>query len=481
MNDQKDIDSINKHLYSLEFPVDPIYKIMFYFNIIHNVIDYQFPANYLNYENPYFQTYLEMKKFLSVANSLSPEFLHINNAIIYYNNKKFYHDEKLKNIHKYEFKVINPNEASSPKFNQNYKNNFNISNINCHQKDFEVEINENIQFPHSEDSYSANPEDYYYEEGLEDNYQVEKESSISSIKRSNSKYQNYREKYNEQIIEDQNKSKSHIINPPNSEEEEEEMNELSENSKVIEKVNIINKLVISKECIDIIYNEPMKKSIKNMKAVLTNDDEVRLKSVSMPKNVFFYFIIGLVIILISCSSVLINAATTLMGDQRFKDLNRDNSKSSIQKVDCLLESQENQSNETVIVPCKSCYNRLMNGNKMAIVSGSFAIFFIVFIFFMYVFISCEQKKKLNKKKKKNKKKKEKKKKSYKGLNMIHIIVLTLLIIVALIITLVAEILIGIGLTVKQYHFTHSSSVLQIIMNSVDFICYILIILFYFKQ
>lgn len=65
------------------------------------------------------------------------------------------------------------------------------------------------------------------------------------------------------------------------------MNELSENSKVIEKVNIINKLVISKECIDIIYNEPMKKSIKNMKAVLTNDDEVRLKSFSMPKNVFF--------------------------------------------------------------------------------------------------------------------------------------------------------------------------------------------------
>lgn len=144
------------------------------------------------------------------------------------------------------------------------------------------------------------------------------------------------------------------------------MNELSENSKVIEKVNIINKLVISKECIDIIYNDPMKKSIKNMKAVLTNDDEVRLKSVSMPKNVFFYFIIGLVIILISCSSVLIHAATTLMGDQRFKDLNRDNSKSSNQKVDCLLESQENQSYETVIVPCKSCYNRLMNGNKMAI-------------------------------------------------------------------------------------------------------------------
>lgn len=95
MNDQKDIDSINKHLYSLEFPVDPIKKIMFYFNTIHNVIDYQFPANYLNYENPYFQTYLEMKKFLSVANSLSPEFLHINNAIIYYNNKKFYHDEKI--------------------------------------------------------------------------------------------------------------------------------------------------------------------------------------------------------------------------------------------------------------------------------------------------------------------------------------------------------------------------------------------------
>ena len=147
------------------------------------------------------------------------------------------------------------------------------------------------------------------------------------------------------------------------------------------------------------------------------------------------------------------------------------------KVDCLLESQENQSYETVIVPCKSCYNRLMNGNKMAIVSGSFAIFFIVFIFFMYVFISCEQKKKLNKKRKKNKKKKEKKKKIYKGLNMIHIIALTLLIIVALIITLVAEILIGIGLTVKQYHFTHCSSVLQIIMNSVDFICYILIILF----
>ena len=86
MNDQNEIDLINKRLYGLEVPNEPIPKIMFYFTVLHDIIDYPFPYNFINFNNPYFKTNEEVKQFLSLAKSLNPEFLHLNNAIIYHNN-----------------------------------------------------------------------------------------------------------------------------------------------------------------------------------------------------------------------------------------------------------------------------------------------------------------------------------------------------------------------------------------------------------
>ena len=109
-----------------------------------------------------------MKKFLAVAAALNSEFLQTNIVVIFYNNKEFFKPNQ--NDCHFEFKVINPKDASDPIFNQNYQNTYNIKNINCDEKQFEVKINENIKYPHSADSDSES-EDYYYEEGLEDNYQ----------------------------------------------------------------------------------------------------------------------------------------------------------------------------------------------------------------------------------------------------------------------------------------------------------------------
>lgn len=67
-----------------------------------------------------------------------------------------------------------------------------------------------------------------------------------------------------------------------------------------------------------------------------------------------------------------------------------------------------------IIPCKKCYRNIRNGNIFSYISGSFAIFFIVFIFCLYLAIACETRKE-NKKKSY---KRNKKKKKFKGLNMI---------------------------------------------------------------
>ena len=128
MNDQTDIDLINKTLYGLDVPNEPIKRIMFYFTVLHDAIDYEFPPNYLNYNNPYFKTYSEMQKFFALAIALKPENLHTNNVLIYYNKKNFYKPNQ--NDCRYEFKIIDPKESSDLKFHKNYQNSFNIKNIN---------------------------------------------------------------------------------------------------------------------------------------------------------------------------------------------------------------------------------------------------------------------------------------------------------------------------------------------------------------
>lgn len=159
MNDQTDIDYINKKLYQLQIPNEPMHKIMFYFKLHHNVIDYQFPPNFLNYGVPYFKTYKDIKQFVSLAKSLNPEFLNLKNVIIYHDDANFYKNKQ--NIYDHQFKIIIPEESKSLKFNNNYKNKFNIKNIDSNQKQFDIQIKNDIELSDNSEHFHA--EDYYYE------------------------------------------------------------------------------------------------------------------------------------------------------------------------------------------------------------------------------------------------------------------------------------------------------------------------------
>lgn len=76
-------------------------------------------------------------------------------------------------------------------------------------------------------------------------------------------------------------------------------------------MNIINKLVCSNEYIDNIYYKSMKKLTNDVKSILGTEDVIRTKSVSMPKNVYFYLLIIVVLFMISCFCYLIYSTVTL--------------------------------------------------------------------------------------------------------------------------------------------------------------------------
>lgn len=384
MNDQNNIDLINEALYKLDVPNEPIKRIMFYFTVLHDSIDYEFPPNYLNYNNPYFKTYSEMQKFFALAVALKPENLHTSNVLIFYNKKNFYKPDQ--NDCRYEFKIIDPNESSDSKFSKNYQNSFNIKNINSQEKQFEIKINENIEYSQSEDSDTP-PEDYYYNEGLEDGYLPEDKATNKTPNLNGNKYNEFRTKYNEQIVKKSAKADTKSDNS-NCHMEEENLNE-NINETITVKINIINKIVASKDWIDYIYNEPMKKNLSNIKIELKEEDEIRVKSISLPKNIFFYLIIGALIVLLVCASVMINTASSLNNDKRFID----------------YEGKNKISVDSDIIPYKKCYRHIRDGNILSMISGSFAIFFIVFLFCLYVTISCTTKME-NKKRKSDKKKKK---------------------------------------------------------------------------
>ena len=110
MDDQEDLDVINDKLYSLTVPEEDIKKLMFYFSVLNEAIDFEFPKNYLNYDHPFFKAYSDMEFFLSLARTLNPDLLYQNNVIIYYNKKEFYKYYQLnddQNGITYEFKLVN--------------------------------------------------------------------------------------------------------------------------------------------------------------------------------------------------------------------------------------------------------------------------------------------------------------------------------------------------------------------------------------
>lgn len=459
MNDQRDIDFINKKLYKVTPQRESVKSIMFYFTILHNIIDYPFPMNYLNFNAPFFKTNKDLKQFIFLAKALNPEFLQINNTLIFYNNKKFYQSRY--NIHLYEFKVINPSEANSSKFQKNYENSFNIHNIDSNQIQFEVVVPQNTQDPYFESSESENGEEFYYDENNNNN------NSDNPYKTSNkdvvTDYDDIRKKYNQQIIESHKKTNYLYENQLaiDCEDEDENNKELDDIQAINEKVNIINMLVCSNEWLDNVYYKPMKKLMKSV--FNNNNDEIRVKSVSFHKNVFFYLLIFLTLIVIACSAVLIYSCATLKNSEKFNELNNNN--------DSLIQEPIDYNNDTVIVPCKSCYKSIKLGCQMGIVSGEFSIFFIIFVIAMYIGMRIYQSDKCNK----NGKRKR------KGFNIWHILTLAFLHLTAFVLCAIAEIFIILGLLHHTYFFIHKESRSQLIVNSILLTSIFLYLIFYFKK
>lgn len=520
MDCQEDIDFVNDQLYTLEVPNEPIKNIMFFFNVLKEVIDFPFPENYLNYIQPYFSTYDEMEHFFALAVSLNPDFLYHHNVIIYHNDKSFYKYYQLnddQNGKQYEFKIVNIKESSNPIFKSNYINAFNISNIDKNEAEFNVEVPNKVVLTYSGDNSENTAEEHYFEEEEEENnFQPDHPEQYYSINadeyeddENNNNYTNFQDiqKFYDENHLNKNTRSVHYENQMDSENELDYSENLSDEFVSIEyrseKVKIKNKLIVTNEWIDYIYNNPMKEILSNMKAVIKSD-KIRSKSISLPRNVFFYLEIIMLALLVCCASTLLSWSSTLKNDRRFvayqgKNLTNDipnrrprfstdmhnnfncnQMKSDLNeffdlfkknsKILNLLENQIDYYNDSIIVPEPNKSKKIHKGCQLGETSGIFAIFFFVFIIYMCIRVAREKKAKYQKFEKKNK----------VGLNMCHIIIFSLLTLLAFVLTLVAEIYISISIAQHTYKFIHDMVRTQLILNSIIFVCYILIILFYFK-
>lgn len=522
--DQNGIDLINDKLYSLEVPHEPLKKMMFYFTVLSQVIDLPFPSNYLNYNHPYFQSYERMEEFLSLARALNPECLYQNNVIIFHNKKdiyKYYQTNRDRNDISYEFKVVDPKESLNPLYSKNYENPFNISNIDRKQTEFVLSLTNKVDFPHSEDSEVNTIEDHYLEEEdygnkfypdenynkpyvypSENEFEADEDSSNQQYKYPSQNnfepdknydqplvdnidndennlqqcYQEIKEYFDESEIQKNAETTMQnfaYVNQMNSTDEFDESEEYelepSSITNFYEKtVKIKCKLIVSKEWINFIYNEPVKDLLVNMKTVIKDEDIVRSKSIVLPKNIYFYLEILMLAILIGCSIVLFIYTISLQTDSRFL---RYEGKNNSDSIFFPLSSKDNKidySNDTFIVPEKKKFKFILASSHLSMVSSIFGVIYFGFIIYMCIRVSREDKKEYKKRSMRNE----------AGLNMCHVVALIILTIIAVLIALIDEILTIVSLAMKTYVFIHFYVRIQLILNSVMFVSYFLIQFFY---
>lgn len=474
MIDQEDIDSINDKLYSLEVPHEPLKKIMFYFTVLSKVLDIHLPKNYLNYDHPYFKSYNKMEEFLSLARALNPEFLYQNNVIIFHNKKdiyKYYQEGDDKNGIPYEFKVIDPKESLNPLFSQNYENPFNISNVNPKQTKFFLSFTNKVNFPHSEDSEEDAIEDFYCEEEYENQFEPDEYRKKSFMG-----LDEIRDYFDESEIQKnvQNFAYENQMNSTDELEEDEYELEPSNITNLYETtVKIKKKLVVTSDWINFIYTEPSKILLLSMKTVIKEDDIVRSKSITLPKNIFFYLEILMLALLICCSVTLFLYAISLQIDSRFHCYEGKNDTFiffPISAKNLLQDEKENidYSNDSFIVPDKKKYKVVSVTNHFSIVSSVLGTVYFIFIIYMWIRVCREDKKEYQ----------TRNMKSEAGLNMCHIVVLIILTVIGVLISIVDGILTIVSLAMKTYDFIHYYMRTQLILNSILFVCYILIQYFY---
>lgn len=489
MDHQEEINSINQRLYCVEVQNEPIKKIMFYFTVLKEIIDFPFPENFINYDHPYFTSYEQMENFFSLSRTLDPSFLHQNNVIIFHNEKKYYQYYQRNEDNEgtpYEFNIVDNSESNNPIFNDNYQNVFNISNIDKDQTEFKVKV------PYKSSSLHPENEDIPEDDYLNEN-DLKNENSINGIVDSeydrpnmHSNDNKKKKKHKHKQKHKKNKRKNHM----SSEDELEE--DISIEEFQIENVKIKYRLIVTNDWIDFIYNQSQKELLPNMKTAIKKDD-IRTKSISLAKNVFFYLEIIMLVLLAACSWGLFSWSTTLKNDKRFSAYKgeNNNTKSNNEKnllfyelnrinVEFkeifnlltknnlyLLDEKIDYKNDTIIVPENKKYNKIKKACKLSEVTSIFTTVFLIFLIYMCIRVAREKKKKYQQSKK-------------AGLNICHFVLFIIIFLITFIIAFVSEIYIFIAISLKTYDFIHVMIRNQIINNSLLFVLYILIVLFYCK-
>lgn len=342
-----------------------------------------------------------------------------------------------------------------------------------------LKFQKKIIFPHSEDSDENTSEENYFSEKENNSLCQNIVQTFSDLEDNQTpNFQEIHKLYEINNKSNENNNQIHYENQMNSDDNLELSFESDTSEKMVsEKINIIHKLIVTKDWVDYIYNKPQKDIFDNMNKVIKSD-VIRTKSISLHKNVFFYLVVFMLLLLGYSSSYLLIWTSTLKSDEKFLEyggINKTNKDSNNRKqinphLPYNLYDEINYSNTSIIIAEPNKYRKIFKGCQFSETSGIFALFFFVFIVYMCIRIAREKYEKYQKKGKEKK----------VGLNLCHIAVFFFLTLLAFILTLVTEIYISISIAQKTYTFILDMVRTQLLMNSILFICYILIAFFYFK-
>lgn len=485
----EDVPLINQQLSTLKVPNEPIQKLMFYFTVLHNVIDFHFHSNYLNFNNPYFPHSTQMEEFLALAKALNPEMLHESNVIIFYDDLNFFNLYETHDIPN-QFRVIDPNDATLKIFHKNYYSPSNVFTIDTRKKSFELLVRSSLDFSQIEDSkeiphegldtesayYDNNHENQQAEPAYESEITLNDRLSVNVTNFDSKHYESYRHTYNQALLAQletihvglpPRSSKSSAITGPNSNKNpyEEEEDVYQEEESYVTTVNIMNKLVVTNDWIDYIYNQPLHELMKSLKKITNEEDQIRTRSIKIPFNIYFFLTIVFMLCVFGCSIVMIVKSAQLISNSKFKELGH--TKSSVR---CLIVKDIDWDDDSVIVPCGKCHHKAHVATSLSIATAVLGIIYILFVFYSWIRQSAETKIESGKIKTKS-----------ATINIAHILLLINITLAAHILAYVTEGFLIWAYCQHTYWFVRKPILRCLEMNSTIIVCYILIMVLYFKK
>lgn len=423
-------DLLNEELKSISIPTSPVQKIMYYFKIIQNINHYQFPPNYLDYDNPYFECTNDYNEFLSLAVSLHPQILNEKKLFVFANNESdaenvFNHQSISVNLSN-QFKLIDINQS-----NKNEKSE--VAEIPKNENTFIIKKRINFSDLLTKSlmhwSQNSNGNDI-----LDENNEFEDEEQSTS---------------NENICADLNSDD--LANPPES-----------------VTLKTFHQLIASNEWTNYVYYEPLKYLLNTYQMTLNSKDSIRQSSIKLKRNVFFYLTILMLVIIFCCSIPLSVLASGFMDNDKFLEYGGINvTEYRNKKKNNIAFSSNQENNETEIIVNRHEFNIIRISMWFTVTSAVCGFVFIIFIFYLV----CRVRKENNTKANINK----------VGLKLCHVCTVIIFDLVIFLFSLVAEALLSYCTCTGEYEFITTTSLHCVLLNTFLIVCYILVIVFYFKK